>query len=163
MSSESQPRGHEGSNSHIRDDIFSVIGSASKQMLLASNPAYLELFKENLRLKAELEAERYGMSEYMRDFYPDIVFFSGRFTHIQKKITSCTLPLIHLLVLPLCCQHPWASLLSQTLHHHVTRMISQMSAGGHAQNGLPTSRNKGKRDTQSLSCGSSQMRMVLCF
>ena len=160
---ESQPCGHEGSNSHIRDEIFSVIGSASKQMLLASNSVYLELFEENLWLKAELEAKRYGMSEYMQVFYTDIMFFLGRFTHIQNKIASSTFPLIYLLVLPLCCQHPWASSLSQTLHHHVTGMIFQMSAGGYAQDGLPTLRNKGKRDTQTLSCSLSQMKMVLRF
>ena len=56
-----QPYDHGGSNSHTRNDIFSIIGSASKQMLLASNPAYLELFEENLRLKVELEVERCGL------------------------------------------------------------------------------------------------------
>lgn len=51
-------------------------------MLSASNPAYMELFEENLWLKVELEAERCDLNEYMRIF-PDVVFFSGRFARVH--------------------------------------------------------------------------------
>jgi hypothetical protein len=40
------------------EDNLAVIRSASRQLLLASeNIAYFELFEENLRLKAELNAK----------------------------------------------------------------------------------------------------------
>jgi hypothetical protein len=56
----SQLRSREAPNSHPQDDRLSIIGSASKQMLLASkNSAYFELFEENMRLKVELEAKKY--------------------------------------------------------------------------------------------------------
>ncbi|KAF8962357.1 hypothetical protein BDZ97DRAFT_1825778 [Flammula alnicola] len=45
-------------NHLLRDDILNLVGSASKQMLLASeNPAFFQLFEENIRLKADLNAK----------------------------------------------------------------------------------------------------------
>ncbi|KAF8154952.1 hypothetical protein B0H34DRAFT_860719 [Crassisporium funariophilum] len=56
--SEALFHGQEGLQNRARDNNFSIIGSASRQMLLASdNVAYTRLLEENMQLKAELKAQ----------------------------------------------------------------------------------------------------------
>jgi hypothetical protein len=58
------PRNHRQDR---QDDNLTIIGSASRQILLASeNAAYFELFQDNMRLKAELNAKMYVLTNYMR-------------------------------------------------------------------------------------------------
>ncbi|KDR76789.1 hypothetical protein GALMADRAFT_139667 [Galerina marginata CBS 339.88] len=65
--SEARFHGQEGLQNHARDDDFSIIGSASRQMLLASdNVAYTRLLEDNMQLKAELKAQMYVFINYMR-------------------------------------------------------------------------------------------------
>jgi hypothetical protein len=54
------------SRNHKQEDNLTIIGSASSQMLLASeNAAYFEFFQDNMRLKAELNAKMYVLTKYM--------------------------------------------------------------------------------------------------
>jgi len=51
---------------HRQEDNLAIIGSASRQILLASeNAAYFELFEDNMCLKAELNAKMYVPANYM--------------------------------------------------------------------------------------------------
>jgi hypothetical protein len=54
------------SRNHKQEDNLTIIGSASSQMFLASeNAAYFELFQDNMRLKAELNAKMYVLTKSM--------------------------------------------------------------------------------------------------
>ncbi|KAF8956678.1 hypothetical protein BDZ97DRAFT_1925217 [Flammula alnicola] len=56
---QSENSGRPAHGHHGQQDALSVVGSASKEMLFASqNHAYMDLFQECMRLRAELDAKR---------------------------------------------------------------------------------------------------------